>query len=142
MKLDKDPRYSRLTFNLVVKAFDKEIEDWHLKFLRKQLFDDELLQNSKYGDGEPYELTPKGIKAAQTGGWYRNLSAEREFNQKIKTETLKSLKRSKTSLIISIIAIIIPTFISLYGLWLSNKSVKPVELQKLQQFSTRKRQVL
>lgn len=133
LKLDKDPKYSRLTFKLVVKAFDKEIEEWHIDFLRKQLFDDGLLECGKYGDGEPYELTPKGIKAAQNGGWYRNSAEERQSDKEIKSETLSNFKRSKTSLIISIFAIIIPTVISLYSLWISKQSPTKEEVQQLQQ---------
>ena len=133
LKLDKDPKYARLTFKLVVTAFDKEIEEWHIEFLRKQLFDDGLLEYAKYGDGEPYELTSKGIKAAQNGGWYSNSADERQSDKEIKSETLSNLKRSKSSLIISIFAIIVPTIISLYSLWTSKQSPKKEELQELQQ---------
>jgi hypothetical protein len=131
LKLAKDPRYKKLSFNLVAKAQDPTIDDWNIEFLRKRLFDDGFLENAKYGDPEPYELTPAGIKAAQIR-WYSSQAEEKRLDKEIKEQTLLSLKRSKTALTISIFAFIIPTLISLYSLWTNKESATTEELQQLQ----------
>jgi len=131
LKLAKDPTYKKLSFKLVAKAQDPTVDDWNIEFLKKRLFDDGFLENAKYGDPEPYELTPTGIKAAQTR-WYSSQADEKRLDKEIKEQTLLSLKRSKTALIISTIAFIIPTLISLYSLWTNRQSVTTEELQQLQ----------
>ncbi len=127
-----DPRHSKLSFAKIVKSQDPTIEEWQIKFLKEQLFADKLLMYAKYGDKEPYTLTPAGVKAAQTS-WYVPTENNRILEQQIKEQTLKSLKRSKTALTISIFAIVVPTLISLYSLWTSKQSATTEELQKLQQ---------
>jgi hypothetical protein len=132
LKLDKDPRYKKLSFNLVAKAQEPTIDEWHIEFLKKRLFDDGFLEYAKYGDGEPYELTPAGIKAAQTN-WYSSNEEEKRLDKEIKQQTLLSLKRSKDAKIISIIAIIIPTLISIYALWLTKQQDNTEEVKQLKQ---------
>jgi len=131
LKLTKDPTYQRLSFKLVAKAQDPTVDDWNIEFLRKRLFDDGFLEYAKYGDPEPYELTPAGIKAAQTR-WYSTQAEEKRLDKEIKKHTLLSLKRSKTALTISIFAFIIPTLISLYTLWTNKRSATTEGLQQLQ----------
>jgi hypothetical protein len=132
LKLEKDPRYKRLSFKLVAKAQEKGIDDWHIDFLKKQLFADGFLKQSGFGDGEPYELTDAGIKAAQVG-WYKENATEKQTEKEIRKQTLANLKRSKLSLTISIFAIIVPTIISLYSLWTSKQSPTIEEQKELKQ---------
>ena len=130
--LSGDPRHSRLTFAKVVKSQDPIIEDWQIMFLKEQLFADKFLQYAKYGDEEPYTLTDTGVKAAQTS-WYVPLQENNEQQKTIRTETIKDFSRSRNALIISIIAIIVPTLISLYTLWLNKQQDNTEEVKQLKQ---------
>lgn len=132
LKLEKDPKHKKLSFRLVVKAQEPTADDWQIEFLKKQLFDDGFLEIAKYGDEEPYELTPAGIKAAQTR-WYSNSAADKDTDKQIKQHTLADLKRSKYSLYISILAFIVPTIISLYTLWTGKQQPTTEEYQELRQ---------
>jgi hypothetical protein len=132
LKLEKDPKYKKLSFRLVVKAQEPTIDDWQIEFLKKQLFDDGFLEVAKYGDEEPYELTPSGIKAAQTR-LYSNTEADKQKENEIKDHTLAELKRSKYSLLIAILAFIIPTIISVYTLWTGKQQPTTEEVQELRQ---------
>ncbi len=132
LKHSKDPTYKRLSFKLVAKAQDPTIDDWNIDFLKKRLFDDGFLEYAKYGDPEPFELTPAGIKAAQVS-WYSSQAEEKRLDKEIKEQTLLSLKRSKAAKTISIWAIIVPTLISLTTLWLSIRPSKSKELPQLKQ---------
>jgi hypothetical protein len=132
LKLDKDPKYNKLTFRLVVKAQDPSADDWQIELLKKQLFDDGFLEVAKFGDEEPYELTPAGIKAAQTR-WYSKYAADKQKENDIKDHTIADLKRSKYSLVIAILAFLIPTIISVYTMWTNNQQPTTVEVQELRQ---------
>lgn len=132
LKLSKDPRYQKLTFKLVAEVQEPGIDEWNVEFLRKRLLEDGFLRPSKFGDAEPYELTPEGIKAAQTSH-YSSAIKERDIDWKIKEETLKSLKRSKDAKTISIFAIIVPTLISMYSLWMAHESDNTEEIRRLRQ---------
>jgi hypothetical protein len=132
LKLDKDARYKKLSFKLVAKAQEPTIGDWHIEFLKKRLFDDGFLENAKYGDAEPFELTPAGIKAAQSN-WYSSNEEEKRLDKEIKAQTLLSLKRSKDAKVVSIFAIIVPTIISIYALWLTKQQDNTAEVKQLKQ---------
>jgi len=132
LKQDKDPKYPKLNFEKIARAQEQLIEDWHLEFLKRQLINDGFLVASDSKNGEPYELTPLGIKATQNGG-YKSFQAEKQTDRDIKSQTLANLKSSKYSLIISIFAIIVPTIISLYSLWTSKQSPTDEEVQHLLQ---------
>lgn len=132
LKLDKDPRYKKLSFNLVAKAQEPTIDEWHIEFLRKRLFDDGFLEPAKYGDAEPYELTPTGIKAAQTN-WYTSQAEEKRLDKEIKEQTLLSLRRSRDAKVISIFAIVVPTLISIYALYLTKQQDNTEEVKQLKQ---------
>lgn len=135
LKLDKDPRYKKLSFNLVAKAQEPTIDDWHIEFLRKRLFDDGFLEYAKYGDGEPYELTPAGIKAAQTN-WYTSQADEKRIDKEIKEQTLKSLKQSGKALwtsYLSMIGTIGAAVIALIALTTTKQSDNSEELKQLKQ---------
>jgi hypothetical protein len=132
MKIKKDPKYKKLTFNLVARAIEPTIEDWHIEYLRNRLFNDGFLSYSKFGDGEPFEITPDGIKASQAN-WYRSNAEDKKVEKETKIENLKSLKRSKTALWISVFAFIIPSIISVYTI-LTNKELPTKEqFQELQE---------
>ena len=128
-----DPNVSKkLTFAFIAKAQLPDIDKWRIEFLRKQLFNDGLLEYAKFGDGEPFILTPAGIKAAQTNSYITN-EEDKQLDKELKRQTLLSLKRSKTAITISVFAIIIPTLISLYSLWTSKQSASTEELNQLQE---------
>lgn len=129
--LSGDPRHSRLTFAKIVKSQVPDIEPWRIDFLKQQLFADKFLKYAKYGDEEPFSLTDDGVKAAQSS-WYVALQEKTEQEKIIRAETIKSLRRSKTALRISIFAFIIPTIISLYTLWTNKQAPTTEELRQLQ----------
>jgi hypothetical protein len=132
LKLENDPKYKRLKFRLVVLAQDPTADDWQIDFLKKQLFNDGFLEIPKNGDEEPYELTPLGIKAAQTR-LYSNTELDKDTEKEIKRRTLADLNRSKYSLAIAILALIIPTIISFYTLWTNKQQPTLEEVQELRQ---------
>lgn len=131
-ELSKNPLHQKVTFSKFVKSLDPKIEEWQIKFLKEQLFSDKFLEYSKYGDHEPYILTPGGIKAAQNG-WYVPMEDNRILDKEIKKHSLKNLKRSRTIIIISILAVIIPTVISLYSLMTNKESPSHKQFKDLQQ---------
>jgi hypothetical protein len=122
LKLEKHPKYNRLSFRLVVKTHDPTADEWQIEYLKKQLLDDGFLEIAKYeyGNEGQYELTTSGIKAAKSR-WYSKFSADKQKEDEIKENTLSNLKRSKYSLVISILALIIPTIISIYTILIDNK---------------------
>jgi cell division protein FtsL len=132
LELSGNPLHNKITFAKIVKSQDPTIEDWQIKFLKEQLFADKFLEYAKYGDGEPFTLTPAGIKAAQTG-WYVAHSEKGEQEKIIRTETIKDFNRSRKAVNISIIAIIVPTIISLGALWLSRQQPTTEEVQQVKE---------
>ena len=131
-ELSKNPLHQKITFAKVVKSQESTIEEWQIQFLKEQLFADKFLQNAKYGDEEPYTLTDTGVKAAQTG-WYVPHSEKGGQERTIRTETIKDFSRSKRALNISIIAIIVPTLISLIVLWLSSRQPTTEEVRQVKE---------
>ena len=130
-ELSENPLHQKLTFSKIAKSQDPTIEEWRIKFLKDQLFSDKFLEYAKYGDEEPYTLTSAGIKAAQIG-WYVPMETNRILDKETKEQNLKNLKRSKAAIIISILAIIIPTLISLYILFTNKQQTTQEQFQELQ----------
>jgi len=131
LRIENDPKHKMLTFDFVAKSQEPNIKDWQIEFLRKTLFDDGFLENCPFDDmAEPYELTPAGVKAAQNG-WYTSKEEEIQLEIELKKRTITSLKLSKTSLIISIFAIVIPTIISIYSIWISKDMPTQQQFQEL-----------
>ena len=132
LKLNQDPKIKKLTFSFVVKTQEPLVEDWRMEFLKSQLLADGFIEVSNNIDEDLYELTPAGIKAAQTS-WYSTSAVDKDTEREINLQTLASLKRSKHAIIISILAIIVPTVISLYSLWTSNQSPTSEQVKELQE---------
>lgn len=130
LELSGNPLHNKITFAKVVKSQDPTIEDWQIKFLKEQLFADKFLEYAKYGDGEPFALTPDGVKAAQTG-WYVPHSEKGEQEKIIRTETINDFRRSKKALTISIFAIIVPTILSIYTLLTTKQQDNTEEVKQL-----------
>ena len=128
--------YKRMTFESVAKAQadgkNFKLENWHLEFLKNKLLDEGFIELLKCGNPNQYNLTTNGINFINSGG-YSKAAIKRQRDEQIQEQTLDSLKRSKDSLYISIFAIIIPTIISVYSLWLSKQSPTTDQLQELQQ---------
>ena len=131
-ELTNNPIRKQLSFSKMAKSQEPTIEEWRIKFLKDQLFADKFLEYSEYGDGEPYKLTDPGMKAAQNG-WYVPQSLKGEEEKIIRTETIKDFNRSKKAVNISIIAIIVPTIISLGALWLSRQQPTTEEVQQVKE---------
>jgi hypothetical protein len=133
LKLEGDPRYGKMTFEFIVKTQTKgenfEIEPWQMEFLRQTLLNDGFIKLPESGI-EPYELTKEGIKAAQIG-WYKKTARDAEIEKEIKSLTIEDLKRSKRNLVIAVLALIIPTIISIYSLIQTTNNNKDTELDKL-----------
>ena len=130
--LTNQPVSTNITFTWLCKTVAEVTEEWEIEFIKQRLLTDGYIKMGDFGDGEPPVLTPTGIKFIQSGGYTRE-AKERELEQQIKEQTLKSLKRSNTALKISILAIVIPTLISLCGLWISKQLATTEDLQKMQQ---------
>jgi len=125
LKLSNIPWDKKRTFEFIAKKQDPGIEEWHIKFIKKQLLDDGFLEPAKINGPEPYNLTPIGIKAAKMGH-YKQTERKLNIEEEISKQTIANLKRSKKSLIIAICALVISTSMSLISL-LNNKHNKAIE---------------
>lgn len=112
MKLENNAKYSKMTFEFIFNAQTKDqaVESWQMEFLKQTLINDGFIKLPETGV-EPFELTPSGVKAAQLG-WYKKNERDLETEIQINSLTIKDLKRSKTSLTIAVLALIIPTILS------------------------------
>ncbi len=131
MKLENNAKYSKMTFEFIFNAQTKDqaVESWQMEFLKQTLINDGFIKLPETGV-EPFELTPSGVKAAQLG-WYKKNERDLETEIQINSLTIKDLKRSKTSLTIALLAVIIPTILSVYSLVQSANSNKDKEIDKL-----------
>ncbi|MBB2950753.1 hypothetical protein [Sphingobacterium sp. JUb56] len=131
MKLENDPRYLKMTFDFIFNTQTKreETESWQMEFLKQTLLNDGFIKLPESGI-EPYELTPTGIKAAQVG-WYKKNERDVETEKQLNLLTVADLKRSKATLAIAILALIIPTALSIYSIIQSAKTDKDKEIEKL-----------
>lgn len=131
LKLEGDPKYNKMTFEFIVQTQTKGegfiVEPWQLEFLRQTLINDGFIKLPTSGI-EPYELTKEGIKAAQIG-WYKKNAKDVELEKEIKALTVADLKRSKKNLLIAILALIIPTILSIYSLIQTANSDKEKEME-------------
>jgi hypothetical protein len=130
--LDRKPIDKRMTFEFICKTVAEVSEKWEVEYLRNILLNDGYIKMGEFGDGEPPVITHPGIKFIQAGG-YKQQAEDRELEQQIKRQTLTSLKRSRDAKIISIIAIIVPTIISIYALWISKQQPTIEELRQWKQ---------
>ena len=121
----------KLTFEFICTKVCEVTEDWEIRFLRDTLVSDEYIFVNSLVIALP-KITPKGIKFIQSGG-YKNEVENRELEKKIKLETLKSLKRSRLSLIFGIVAVIISAITCYNNYFFSvtkNQTEKELEKQK------------
>lgn len=122
----------KLTFEFICTNVCEVKEDWEILFLRDTLISDQYI----FINPMTYELpkiTPKGIKFIQIGG-YTNENEIRDLDKKIKIETLNSLKRSKLSLVIAVIAAIISGITSFSNYYFSlGKKQTETELKNQKQ---------
>jgi hypothetical protein len=123
------PMNKKITFAWLCKTVAETEDQWEVEFLRQILLNDGYIIAGRFGDGEPPEITHSGIKFIQTGGYIKE-KEQKELDEKIKAETLKSLHRSRTAIIISVIAIVVPTAISLFTLLETRKEHKTLDLPK------------
>lgn len=112
-RLDKQPTNRRLTFAFICKTVAEVTEDWETEFLKQQLLSDGYMKMSDFGDGEPFEITPEGIKFIQQGA-YEKEKRNYEIEQKIKEETLKKFQFDKWAFTIAILSLVIAV-ISLFS---------------------------
>ena len=133
LKLEGNSQYNKMTFEFIVKSQTNgggfKIDPWQMEFLKQTLLNDGFITLPKSGI-EPYELTKEGIKAAQNG-WYKKNEKNIEIDEKIKSLTIENFKHSKKSLIVSILALIIPTVLSIYNLIQVSNNSKDQEIEKL-----------
>lgn len=131
-KVSDPERFAKLKFLDIIKSFDNTISEDRIAFAKRQLFGDKFLDFRNDFEAEPFHLTDLGIKAAQIG-WYSKTASDRQIDENLKTNTLLSLKRSKYSLMVAILAFIIPTIISVYTLWTDKQQPTKEEFQALRQ---------
>jgi len=97
----------KLTIEESLKTLNSNIKDWQIDFIKDKLISDNYIHDNKYRSaGGPYEITSSGISFIQRGG-YSKLSKNEKLDEELKIESLKSAKRSKHSLKISVIALVI-----------------------------------
>ena len=121
----------KLTFEFICRNVCEVEEDWEIRFLMDTLVSDEYIFINPLVVELP-KITPKGIKFIQIGG-YKNEVEIRDLDKKIKVETLKSLKRSKLSLLFGIVAVIISGITSYSNYYFSigkNQTEKELKNQK------------
>jgi len=128
--LEKKPIDKRMTFEFICKTVAEVTDKWEVEYLRNILLNDEYIKMGEFGDGEPPVITHTGIKFIQAGG-YKKEAENRELESEIKRHTIKSLKRSRTSLLVSICAIIISATIGIFSLLKSKPEVTSEQMQVL-----------
>lgn len=131
LRLSKNGAYKNYIFRNIALSHNPDLSDWNIEFLKNRLFDDGFLKEAPYGDAEPYILTPEGIKAAQRGH-YTKSTKKAEMEDEIDALTVRSLKDSRRALVISIVAFLVPTLISIYPLLKDEDNPHQIEKLKKQ----------
>lgn len=133
LKLEGNPLYNKMTFEYIFKSTTRgenfHVEPWQMEFLKLTLLNDGFIRLPESGV-EPYELTKEGIKAAQIS-WYNKSAQDIEIEKEIKSLTINDLKRSKKNLTIAILALIIPTILSIYSVVQTGQNNKEDEIKNL-----------
>jgi len=112
LRLSNDPRYSKLTFDFIIKTQISDNELWEKDFLKDRLFEDGYLKENGIGRGEPYFITNSGIKFIQSGGYVKD--RERlQLNYQIQKDTLKTNRFSRRHLNIGIFLTIIGIIVTI-----------------------------
>lgn len=130
--LTNQPVSKKITFDWLCRTVAEVTEDWEVEYIKQRLLTDGYIKMGDFGDEEPPILTPAGIKYIQAGGYVQE-AKDRDLDKITKLENLKNLKRSKTALWISILAFIIPTLISLYGILANKELPTKQQFQELQE---------
>ena len=113
LRLENDPEYKKLTFNFIVNAQIKEIEEWEKEFLKERLFEDGYLKENGSGRGQPYLLTNAGKAFIQSGGYVKQ--RERQCIQdEINKDNLRTNLFNRRNVVIMIILTLIIVIISLF----------------------------
>ena len=111
METGKDD--DRLNFEFICKALfvGEDHDAWETEYLKRRLIDDGYLNFVNYRDVQLPEITNKGIKFIQRGGYVKEKELT-ELNEELLILNLKNAKRSWIAIVISIISVLI-TILSL-----------------------------
>lgn len=98
----------RLNFEFICKALfvDEDHEAWETEYLKRRLIDDGYLSFVNYCDVQLPEITNKGIKFIQRGGYVKERELT-ELNEELLLQNLRNAKRSWIAIVIAIISLLI-----------------------------------
>jgi len=99
---------SNLTMEfLCTRLFANEnLTDWEIKFLQDRLIDDKYIEMITVDNVLIPNITQKGIKFIQNGG-YKKERERMEMQDEMVLTTIESNKRSKSAIIISILSLVL-----------------------------------
>lgn len=98
--------YGVLTFDFLCAALfkDEEVSSWEVKFLQDRLIGDEYVEMIPVNEVQIPNITQKGIKFIQNGGYQKERERLDLQDENVRT-TIESNKRSKSALVVSLISI-------------------------------------
>lgn len=113
-KHQDDPSVRKMTIDLILTSSCVEKDDAETKYLIGILEGDGFIIKDKNGEGNLYDITREGERFIDVVGGYEKQQIEIENKRIIDKLTIKSLKRSKWALWVSIIAILVSIATFLY----------------------------
>lgn len=95
-----------LTFDFLCSVLfkDESITPWEVKFLQDRLIGDEYVEMISVNNVQIPNITQKGIKFIQDGGYQRERERFDMQDENVRT-TIENNKRSKGALVVSIISL-------------------------------------
>jgi hypothetical protein len=95
-----------LTFDFLCSVLfkDEAITPWEIKFLQDRLIGDEYVEMISVKNVQIPNITQKGIKFIQNGGYQKESERLDLQDENVRT-TIESNKRSKSALVVSIISL-------------------------------------
>ncbi len=108
----------RLTLDFICKALfeNKGHEDWETEFLKRRLLSDGMIEFNLYENRELPDITDLGIKFIQDGG-YKNEGFNKNLERELRLENLKSAKRSKIALVVSVISVLLSAIYTIIAIF-------------------------
>ncbi len=119
-----------LTLEFICYKVAQASDEKEVQFLSKRLLSDEYVQIDLVDNWQKPSLTPSGIKFIQAGGYVRE-QKERELDLQLRQQNLESQKRSKSALVISIVAIVVPSVISIGAILMTSAGPTKEEVYEL-----------
>ena len=96
------------SFVSICKGVANTTDKYEVDELRKTLIGDGYIKATDFGDGDPPNITHLGKAFMRLGG-YTGAEKQRVVTEEIKRRTVRSLKQSGWSIIISTLALLVAT---------------------------------